>query len=211
MNQLKTFFVGFLTTFLLAWLGLVIVPYFQLGQLAPQVDEDAGMSYPLIRSGLAERGKQVYQQNGCISCHTQQLRPVDVVKESNRGWGARRSVARDYIYDQPVLLGESRVGPDLSNTGKRQVNGVQIDGAWLHTLLYAPRSVSLSSNMPSYRFLYKKHKIQGNPSPHAVKLPPELAPPYGFEIIPTPEAVALVAYLQSLDHTYALPEAPLPK
>jgi cytochrome c oxidase cbb3-type subunit II len=211
MNQLKTFFVGFLTTFLLAWLGLVIVPYFQLGQLAPQVDEDAGMSYPLIRSGLAERGKQVYQQNGCISCHTQQLRPVDVVKESNRGWGARRSVARDYIYDQPVLLGESRVGPDLSNTGKRQVNGVQIDGAWLHTLLYAPRSVSLSSNMPSYRFLYKKHKIQGSPSPHAVKLPPELAPPYGFEIIPTPEAVALVAYLQSLDHTYALPEAPLPK
>ncbi len=41
-----------------------------------------------------------------------------------RGWGGgakpaqgRRTVARDYIYDDPVVLGVARNGPDLANAG----------------------------------------------------------------------------------------------
>ena len=30
---------------------------------------------------------------------------------------ARRTVARDYIFDNPPLLGSSRIGPDLANVG----------------------------------------------------------------------------------------------
>ncbi len=206
MNSLRTLFIGFTITFTLAWLGLVIIPYFQLGQLAPQVDEDAGMSYPLIRSGLAERGKQVYQANGCIYCHSQQVRPMDADPIKGRGWGPRRTVARDYIYDKPHLLGTMRTGPDLTNIGKRQPSA-----DWHHAHLYAPQSMAEYSVMPPYRYIYTVQKIKSTPNPKAVKLAKGYQPEEGYEVIPTPDAIALVAYLQSMDRTYALPEAPLPK
>lgn len=206
MNRLPTLFIGFFLTFLLAWLGLVIVPYFQLGQLPPHVDEDAGMSYPLVRSGLAERGKQVYQASGCIYCHSQQIRPIDAAEATSRGWGARRSVARDYIYDKPHLLGTMRTGPDLTNIGKRQPSA-----DWHHAHLYAPQSLLKGSIMAPYKYLYIVRKIDGNPSPQALKLADGYKPKEGYEVIPTPEATALVAYLLSLNHNYSLPEAPLPK
>jgi hypothetical protein len=52
--------------------------------------------------------------------------------------------------------------------------------------------------MPPYRFLFEKHRIERGPSANALTLPPALAPEPGYEIIPKPEAVALVAYLASL-------------
>ena len=35
------------------------------------------------------------------------------------GWGVRRSVAEDFLYDDPVQLGSLRAGPDLANIGLR--------------------------------------------------------------------------------------------
>jgi cytochrome c oxidase cbb3-type subunit 2 len=65
--------------------------------------------------------------------------------------------------------------------------------------------------MPPYRFLFEKRKVDAahKPSPDALQLPPEFAPPPGFEIVPTPEARALVAYLLSLRADVALFEAPM--
>jgi len=40
-------------------------------------------------------------------------------------------------------------------------------------------------------------------------LPPD-SPPEGYEVVPTYEAEALVAYLLSLNRNYPLPEAPEP-
>ncbi|HZE12453.1 MAG TPA: hypothetical protein VE086_01735, partial [Chthoniobacterales bacterium] len=37
----------------------------------------------------------------------------------DRKWGTRRSAPRDYIFDRPAMLGKLRMGPDLSNIGKR--------------------------------------------------------------------------------------------
>jgi cytochrome c oxidase cbb3-type subunit II len=206
MNKLTTLFIGFFLTFLSGWLGLVIIPYFQLGQLKPQVNEDTGESYPLVRDGLAERGKQVYQAEGCVYCHTQQLRPIDVEDDHSRGWGPRRTVARDYLYDKPVFLGTMRTGPDLVNIGKRQPSA-----QWQYIHLYNPRIYTKESTMPPYRYLFEVRKIEGARSPEALDLPAKDAPPAGYEVVPTNEGRALVAYLKSLDHTYALPEAPLPK
>ena len=43
----------------------------------------------------------------------------------------------------------------------------------------------------------------------ALKLPPGYGPTAGRVVVPTPEALDLVKYLQALDHTYpVLPEAP---
>ena len=206
MNKMTTLFIGFFLTFLSGWLGLVIIPYFQIGQLKPQVNEDTGESFPLVRSGLADRGKQIYQTEGCMYCHTQQLRPIDVLDKHSRGWGPRRTVARDYIYDKPVLLGTMRTGPDLTNIGKRQPSD-----KWHYIHLYQPQIYTEESNMPPYRYLFKVQKLQGEGSPEALELTGKYAPPEGYEVVPTDEARALVAYLKSLDRTYELPEAPLPK
>ena len=37
--------------------------------------------------------------------------------DMQRNWGARRTVGADYLYDLPVQVGNSRLGPDLSNAG----------------------------------------------------------------------------------------------
>ena len=51
--------------------------------------------------------------------------------------------------------------------------------------------------MPPYRFLFEKRKIERHPSPEALVLPGDLAPP-GYEVVPKPAAKALAAYLVSL-------------
>lgn len=132
---------------------------------------------------------------------------VDVVPvgaDIERGWGKRRSVAQDYIYDSPVMLGSQRVGPDLANVGARLP-----DAKWQLLHLYAPRTVVPDSVMPSYKFLFEQRKINGQPSPDALPLEGDYAPPAGYEVVPRAEAKALVAYLLSLHAGAPLYEAPL--
>jgi cytochrome c oxidase cbb3-type subunit 2 len=121
----------------------------------------------------------------------------------SRGWGMRQSVAADYLYDVPVQLGSLRAGPDLSNIGVRQP-----DMNWQLTHLYAPRDMVKSSTMPAFRYLFSVQKIGAQPSPDALVLKPEFAPPAGFEVVPTPEARQLAAYLLSLKNHVPLYEAP---
>lgn len=121
-----------------------------------------------------------------------------------RGWGNRRSVAQDFIYDRPVLLGSQRIGPDLANVGTRLANA-----NWQLAHLYNPRSVVENSPMPAYRFLFEQRKVTGQPSSDALPLTGQFAPPAGFEIVPKPEAKALVAYLLSLHAGAPLFEAPI--
>ena len=78
--------------------------------------------------------------------------------------------------------------------------------AWHHKHLYSPRSITLDSNMPAYRFLYEKRRISGELSADALKLTGKDAPPEGWEIVPTYEAKCLVAYLMSLDQSHPLKE-----
>jgi cytochrome c oxidase cbb3-type subunit 2 len=203
VNKLTTLFAGIFGCFAFAWVGLVFIPNEQFGHLEPVVLEDTGDSVPKADSGLVTRGRQVYAAYGCVYCHTQQIRPVDVEDGHNRGWGARRTVARDYINERPPFLGTMRTGPDLTNIGHRQPSD-----EWHHKHLYMPWAVTPGSIMPSFSFLYETRKITGQPSPDAVKLDPPYAAAPGYEIVPTADAKALVAYLKSLDRTYPLTEAP---
>ena len=68
---------------------------------------------------MAERGRQIYAANGCVYCHSQQVRADYAGSDIERKWGVRRSAPRDYLYERPVVLGKMRLGPDLSNIGKR--------------------------------------------------------------------------------------------
>jgi len=131
-----------------------------------------------------------------------QVRPVG--PDIARGWGLRRSVAADFLYDNPVMLGSLRVGPDLANVGMRLP-----DANWHLRHLYAPKADVAGSPMPSYRFLFEKRKISGAPSHDALQGLKEFAPPAGFEIVPKPEAKQLAAYLLSLRADVPLFEAPM--
>lgn len=196
--------IGIFLTFLTSWIGLVAMPYFQIGQYKPEVDEITKDSVPPPFSGQADQGSVVYASNGCIYCHSQQVRPSEAGADLARGWGARRTVARDYMHDKVAYFGTMRTGPDLSNIGARQPS---VD--WHYQHLYQPQVVSPGSIMPPFRFLFEKRRILGQPSIDALKLLPPDQPEPGYEVVPTQDARALVQYLISLKRSsYPLPEAP---
>ena len=202
MNRLVGMLGGIFIFFCLSWLGLVAIPYFQLGKLQAQVDEDTGDVYPIAPGGLAAQGRLVYVANGCVSCHTQQVRPGFAGGDIQRKWGVRQTVARDFLYDRPLLAGTRRIGPDLANVGSRRA-----DETWHYKHLYDPRSVSPDSIMPPFKYLFVKRKITGEKASEALDLGGKEGPGAGYEIVPTPEGRALVAYLLSLRHSHPLKEA----
>jgi cytochrome c oxidase cbb3-type subunit 2 len=194
------FFIGLFCAVLLSWAGIVLSSHMQLGQLAPYVDENDGKAFPEGQSGIAAQGQLVYDDLNCASCHTQQVRRPDFGSDKARGWGDHQSVARNYIFEARVQLGESRLGPDLANVGVRKT---PYDSEDLYKLLYTG-----TSSMPAYKFLFEQRSLADHqPSNYALKLHGELAPAEGYEIVPTQRARALVAYLLSLNHTYEYPEA----
>lgn len=131
-------------------------------------------------------------------------RLVPIGSDIQRGWGMRRSVAADYLYDQPVQLGNLRAGPDLSLVGVREP-----DLVWHLQHLYAPQSIVKNSTMPAFHSLFELRKIvNGKASPNALVLPPGAAPAAGWEVVPTAEARELAAYLVSLKANMPLYEAP---
>ena len=119
MKGVTALFLGIFGTFAFSWTGLTLIPNFQIGHLDPQADEEGTDIYPVPRSGMAERGRKIYAANGCVYCHSQQVRADYAASDIDRKWGTRRSAPRDYIFERPALLGKMRLGPDLANIGKR--------------------------------------------------------------------------------------------
>ncbi|PYJ88195.1 MAG: hypothetical protein DME70_04690 [Verrucomicrobia bacterium] len=119
MKGVNALFLGIFGTFAFSWTGLTLIPNFQIGHLDPQSDEEQTDIYPMPKSGMAERGRKIYAANGCVYCHSQQVRADYAASDIDRKWGTRRSAPRDYIFERPALLGKMRLGPDLSNIGKR--------------------------------------------------------------------------------------------
>jgi cbb3-type cytochrome oxidase cytochrome c subunit len=129
MKGIGALFLGVFGTFAFSWAGLVLIPNYQIGHLDPQVDEDGNDPYPAPKSGMADRGRRLYAANGCVYCHSQQMRADYAASDIERTrdldpkkpkWGERRSAPRDYLFEHPVLLGKMRLGPDLANIGKAQ-------------------------------------------------------------------------------------------
>jgi cytochrome c oxidase cbb3-type subunit 2 len=198
MKGLFPLFLGIFGTFAFSWVGLTVAPNLQIGALQPQSDEEGADVYPAPPSGMTERGARVYAANGCVYCHSQQVRADYAASDIDRKWGTRRSAPRDYLFDSRAFVGKMRTGPDLANVGKREAlqektaapapspSGIAppaaepsefgADGrpiaytaAWHHQHLYAPRSLSPDSNMPAFQFLYEKRRLNGETAADALK------------------------------------------
>lgn len=203
-NRFRYIFIGFILTFLSSWIGLVLLPVWGLGNFKQVVDPDTGEMIPPAFTALEQRGRDLYAANGCVYCHTQQVHPKRARTDVERGWGTRRTVAHDYMNHGRVQMGTMRTGPDLANIGVRNPSEI-----WQLLHLYDPQSTSPGSIMPPFRFLFEEREIgPDGPSSDALGLVGDFAPPQGREVVPTNDALAIVAYLQSLKLSeYNVPNA----
>ncbi len=183
MTEPKRLLLGILLATGAGWSLLVWMPLTKLGPAGP-----GGAPF-----GRAAVGGRIYAANGCASCHTQVVRPANLGSDIARGWGARRTTPPEYREEHIVPLGVLRLGPDLANVGERRT-----DVRWYYRLLYDPRTIFPGSLMPSYRYLYARVPLLGTPLPDALPLAGRAALAPGFQVVPRPEARALVAYLLSL-------------
>lgn len=87
-----------------------------------------------------KRGRELFYSNGCNYCHTQYVRASDTAM-------GPVSEAGNYVYDNPLILGSERTGPDLSYLGRKRSE------AWEIAHLKNPREFSPMSIMPSFDFL----------------------------------------------------------
>ncbi|MCB0537954.1 MAG: cytochrome c [Bacteroidetes bacterium] len=142
-------------------------------------------------------GLHTYIAEGCVSCHSQQVRNI----EMDKIWGDRPSLPSDYYYSKqrmgiwrqsPSLLGSERTGPDLTNVGKRQPSQ---DWHLIH--LYNPRIVVKESVMPPYPWLFKE-VWKADSTDVKVNVPKKFLKDTSKIVIATEKALHLVQYLQSL-------------
>jgi cytochrome c oxidase cbb3-type subunit 2 len=161
-----------------------------------------GLPKALLRSSTREAATAAVKTLNATSAKAQ-LWILPIGPDLARGWGLRRTVAEDFLFDPTVMPGSQRVGPDLADVGARQP-----DANWHLRHLYAPGLEVKGSTMPPYRFLFEKRRIERRPSPEALALPGELGPGAGYELVPKPAAKALVAYLTNLRADAPLFNAP---
>jgi len=202
VNRILILTAGILATVVASLIGLVLLPERQLNPFGPVTVTTADgreLTYPQPRDTWREQpGKRIYESLGCIYCHSQQVRPDGFGGDLERGWGRRRSVPRDYLYDNPPLLGSMRTGPDLASIAQRQPSP-----EWHFLHLYDPQLTSPGSVMPPFKFLFEV--VEGKPGglTDAIKLLGDDRDK-DLWIVPTNEARELVGYLLSLDQEHDL-------
>lgn len=147
------------------------------------------------------RGQAVFIANGCVACHTQQVRDI----EMDKTWGSRPSIPADYFYSKkrmnvwqqsPSLLGSERTGPDLTNVGQRLPSST-----WQYLHLYEPRAVVPQSVMPAFPWLFKVKQDADSSKDVIINVPDQFRKGIKGDIVATQDAKDLVAYLLSLKQT----------
>jgi cytochrome c oxidase cbb3-type subunit 2 len=171
MKNLNSLLAGIFLAVAFPFGALVISSQVQLGSLGPAPAEEGGPLFPSREPGLAIQGRAVYVSLGCVSCHTQQVRPAGQGSDIARGYGLRASVARDYVQQKPVLLGERRVGPDLANYGARAKGLDVVHAAIKHdgkfAFLYAGAKQEVASERAVALAAYLQSLRQDYSSPEA--------------------------------------------
>lgn len=147
--------------------GLVeIVPLFRVETVIEKVK---GMR-PYTPLELA--GRRIYIREGCLGCHSQQIRAL---RDEVERYG-HYSLAAESMYDYPFLWGSKRTGPDLARIGGKYSND------WHARHLINPRDVVPQSIMPAYSHLAKKEVDIYNVN-YDMKTLKKLGVPYSDDMI----------------------------
>ncbi len=123
--------------------GLVeIIPLYFIDETIEEV-KVSGVETVRPYTPLELRGRDIYQREGCYTCHSQMIRPF---RDEKLRYG-HYSLAAESKYDHPFQWGSKRTGPDLARVGNKYSN------EWHVQHLIAPRSVVAESIMPNYPWL----------------------------------------------------------
>jgi cytochrome c oxidase cbb3-type subunit I/II len=164
-------------------------------------------------TSLELQGRDLYIREGCVSCHTQMVRPFRAETERFGEY----SKAGEFVYDHPFLWGSKRTGPDLHRVGQKYPD------SWHYHHMLDPSTMSPGSIMPTYPWLFERSldttstagkitamRTLGVPYPvgyekeankdltsQAAKIQESLKAS-GIEVKKEKEIIALIAYLQRM-------------
>jgi cytochrome c oxidase cbb3-type subunit I/II len=184
---------------------------------------------PLIASvkpytPLELAGRHLYVAEGCVNCHTQQVRPL--VSETKRYGDYSQS--GEFAFDRPFQWGERRIGPDLARVGGKW------GSFWHWSHLGNPAGETDGSVMPSFKHLLttdlkfaaieplmRAAKRLGSPysddelenfvalaQQQAEVINAEIVSQGGPPVVFDKQAIALIAYLQRLGTDISRPATP---
>ena len=198
-----------LTTIAIAIGGLIeIIPTMLIKSNVPTIASVAPYT------PLELHGRDLYIREGCVSCHSQMIRPF---RDETERYG-EYSKAGEFVYDHPFLWGSKRTGPDLHREG-----GLRSD-SWHYLHMYEPDQMSNGSIMPSYKWLMTQKynsasiipkitamrklgvpyeegyegKVAEDIDAQAAEIVKRLKEEADIETAPDKEIIALIAYLQRL-------------
>jgi cytochrome c oxidase cbb3-type subunit I/II len=126
---------------------------------------------------LELEGRDIYIREGCVSCHSQMIRPFRSEVERYGEY----SKAGEYVYDHPFLWGSKRTGPDLFRVGGKYSDN------WHFNHFYDPQTTSYGSIMPSYKWLIKR-TLDKSETEAKMKVMVSLGVPYTPEDIENAQA-----------------------
>jgi cbb3-type cytochrome c oxidase subunit II len=122
-----------------------------------------------------QRGIDIYRKEGCVYCHTQQVRKL-ASDQRRYGWRlveAPPSESWEYVNDKDHFLGTKRTGPDLARVGGKYSS----EWHWAH--FKDPRN--MGEKFPNRKGIYERVSIM--PS---------------FKYLSDDEIKDLTAYIQTL-------------
>ncbi|PTX41653.1 cytochrome c oxidase cbb3-type subunit I/II [Christiangramia gaetbulicola] len=127
---------------------------------------------------LELEGRDIYIREGCVSCHSQMVRPFRSEVERYGEY----SKAGEYRYDFPFLWGSKRTGPDLHRVGQKYSDN------WHLNHMYDPQSTSSGSIMPSYPWIVQD-ELDKSDIENKMRVMQTLGVPYTDEEIENAQAL----------------------
>ncbi len=117
---------------------------------------------------LELEGRDIYIREGCVGCHSQQVRPF---RSEVERYGPQ-SKAGEYVYDHPFLWGSKRTGPDLMRVGQKYNDN------WHFNHMWDPQSTSPGSIMPGYKWLFANEQMNYGDMEAKLRVMQKLGVPY---------------------------------
>ncbi len=126
---------------------------------------------------LELEGRDLYIREGCVSCHSQLVRPF---RSETERYG-QYSKGGEFVYDHPFLWGSKRTGPDLHREGGKYPD------SWHYHHMREPSSMSPGSIMPNYAWLLEQ-KLDVSKTQDKLKAMRKMGVPYDeYQIMKAPE------------------------
>ncbi|MEM6514809.1 MAG: cytochrome-c oxidase, cbb3-type subunit I [Bacteroidota bacterium] len=144
---------------------------------------------------LELEGRDLYIREGCVSCHSQMVRPFRSEVERYGEY----SKAGEFVYDHPFLWGSKRTGPDLHRVGGKYSDN------WHLNHFYDPQSTSSGSIMPSYKWLIA-NELDKSETEAKMRAMVAIGVPYTEEDIANAQASMAEQGLQIEQNLYSDPD-----